>query len=245
MKRQFYELALAAADLLFPPACLACDTRLSGSRGPLFCPACMDDLHLIRQPLCPSCGRSYPAVAGGNHLCSRCLKKPWHFEAARAVLLYTETVSRAVQSFKYGGSTVGLKSFRMLHNALPGHEDWAAADLILPVPLHVKRLRQRGFNQALRLARALFPDQKSKIDPFLLERSRWTVPQTGLSGAERRRNLKQAFRVRQPERLQGKEILLVDDIFTTGSTVNECARVLLRGGARRVRVLTLARVRED
>jgi len=115
-------------------------------------------------------------------------------------------------------------------------------DLIIPVPLHKKRLRQRGFNQALELARLFFPGEKRRIQPTILLRSRWTTPQTGLDGKHRRRNLAGAFQVRDARRVQGQRILLIDDVLTTGSTVNECARVLRQNGAGNVEVLTLARV---
>lgn len=112
----------------------------------------------------------------------------------------------------------------------------------MPVPLHVTRLRERGFNQAHLLARAFFPQQTNRIEATLLERTKKTEPQTRMSGAERRKNLKNAFRVNKPAMVFGKTVVLVDDVFTTGTTVNECARTLLRGGAKEVQVLTLARV---
>lgn len=116
--------------------------------------------------------------------------------------------------------------------------------MIVPVPLHPSRLQERGFNQALLLAWAFFPKDQRVISNLLI-RSRSTAPQTGFSGAARRTNLKNAFTVVKPYRLTGKKVLLVDDVFTTGTTVNECARVLKKAGAAEVMVLTLARVTED
>ena len=164
---------------------------------------------------------------------------------ARAVLHYDEAVSRLVHHFKYHGHTAGLDSYRLLKESLVHLDGMEQTDFLVPVPLHLKRLRQRGFNQAVLLALALFPDLKNKVNPFLLERCRWTEPQTGLNGKQRRKNLRNAFELRHPARVEGRTILLLDDIFTTGSTVNECARTLRRAGAKEVRVLTLARVRED
>jgi ComF family protein len=242
MRKQFTALVRAGKDLCFPPACLACGARLPDSAGPLFCASCAPDVRLVAEPLCRCCGRAFPWAAGGNHTCGPCLRKPWHFSAARAVLHYSDPVSQAVQAFKYRGSTTGLATFRQLKERLHHLDCLADADLIVPVPLHVLRLRERGFNQALVLARALFPEQRRRISPFLLARIRQTVSQTGLSGRERRRNLKNAFSVVAPKQVAKKRILLIDDIFTTGSTVNECARTLRRAGALEVRVLTLARV---
>jgi len=113
-------------------------------------------------------------------------------------------------------------------------------DVIIPVPLHVERLRWRGFNQALLLARPLARRYRIPVDPFLLRRVRPTPPQVGLSEAERRRNLVGAFAVRDAAALRGRQILLVDDVYTTGATVDACARALRRGGAKRVDVLVLA-----
>jgi len=122
-----------------------------------------------------------------------------------------------------------------LHHPLP------EPDLILPVPLHPKRLRARGFNQALVLCRKFFPKSKKRIDPHVLERHQWTRPQTGLNGKDRRRNVKNVFRVKKAEKIKNKKILLVDDVFTTGATVNECARILLKSKAVDVEVFTFAR----
>jgi ComF family protein len=114
-------------------------------------------------------------------------------------------------------------------------------DLIVPVPLHLERLRWRGFNQSLILAQAIGYAHQVHVDPFLLERLRPTVPQTQLSIDERRANVRGAFAVTNLERLQGERVLLVDDVYTSGATVEECAKVLHRGGAAVVDVFTLAR----
>jgi ComF family protein len=114
-------------------------------------------------------------------------------------------------------------------------------DMIIPVPLHLERLRWRGFNQSLLLAQAIGQKEKIAVDPFLLERTRSTAPQTQLSEKERKNNVREAFAVSDPDRLQGTCVLLVDDVYTSGATVNECARVLRRSGATSVDVFTLAR----
>jgi len=114
-------------------------------------------------------------------------------------------------------------------------------DLIVPVPLHLDRLRWRGFNQALILARAIGRARQIKLNPFLLERTRPTMPQTQLSASERRTNVRGAFTVVAPERLKGKRVLLVDDVYTSGATIEECAKVLCRADAELVDVFTLAR----
>ena len=158
------------------------------------------------------------------------------------MLLYDGPVAEAIHRFKYQGERAGLATFASFLRAAP--LDLAEPDAILPVPLHPSRLRQRGCNQALVLAQAFFPKAERRLDPGLLVRLRHTHSQTGMSGKERRQNLKNAFGVTTPAAVAGKSLLLVDDVYTTGSTVNECARILRRAGAARVEVLTLARVRE-
>ena len=232
----------ATLDLLFPPLCLGCGVGLASSQPPLFCPECQKQIAPLAPPFCTCCGRPLPAAAGSGHTCGRCLTKPPAFAKARALTLYNGPMAEAIHRFKYQGEQAGLATFAHFHRALVS--DLAAPDMILPVPLHPERLRQRGFNQALHLAQAFFPKAERRLDPGVLVRLRHTHTQTGMNGTERRRNLKNAFGLTIPERVAGRSILLVDDVYTTGSTVNECAKVLRRAGAARVEVLTLARVRE-
>jgi len=152
-----------------------------------------------------------------------------------------------VHRFKYQGKPACLPSFTRFAKNLPQVAELGEVerpDLIVPVPLHPSRLRERGFNQALLLARAFFPKDR-RVTADLLVRLRPTEPQTNFNGAARRTNLKNAFGIVKPHRLTGKKILLIDDVFTTGTTVNECAMVLKKAGAAEVMVLTLARVKED
>ena len=120
--------------------------------------------------------------------------------------------------------------------------DFTDYSLIIPVPLHIKRLRQRGFNQALILARAIGKKWQIPVNFSLLKRHKFTETQTGMNKTERKQNIKGAFEVRDKENIAGKNIIIVDDVYTTGATVNECAKTLLKAGAQKVTVLTLARV---
>jgi ComF family protein len=149
-------------------------------------------------------------------------------------------MAEIIQSFKYDDNRVVLPAFAALKESLPHLRGMQEPDLILPVPLHRERLRQRGFNQALILARTFFPHLQARIETTALVRTRRTVAQTGLSGAARRKNIKGAFKAVEAK-VVGRKILLIDDVFTTGTTVNECARILCKAGAREVQVLTLAR----
>jgi len=240
MKRFFKALL----DLLLPSFCLACEKPLGSAPKLLFCKDCLEMLPCIQSPLCPCCGRVYLVATGGDHHCGACLATPRHFNWARALFLYEEPLKKVIHRFKYQGKTACLPSFAWFAKNLPLLAEVEGVDLIVPVPLHPTRLRERGFNQALLLARAFFPKDR-RVTASLLIRTRPTEPQTSFNGAARRTNLKNAFAVVKPQRLAGKKILLIDDVFTTGTTVNECARVLKKAGAVEVMVLTLARVKED
>ena len=244
MKTGFPEFFKAIRALCFPPVCLACKAPLPAMLDFLFCEECAKKIEPVNEPLCTCCGRSFPFAAGGNHLCSYCLTHTRHFSQARALVLYQDPIRQAILSLKYSGKTVALATFNQLFMHHPLSRQLTIPDLILPVPLHAKRLRERGFNQALFLAQAFFPEHKNLIYPDLLVRTRPTVSQTGLSGTDRRRNVRKAFLVRDPEKVKEKTVLLVDDVFTTGTTVNECAQTLKKAGCREVQVLTLARVKE-
>jgi ComF family protein len=187
---------------------------------------------------------------GGDHDCGDCIGEDPHFRRARAVFLYRETVSELIRRFKYNGK---LQLAAPLGAVLRlGFERyWAEGriDLMIPIPLHPRRLRQRGFNQSYLLLRSLMRPAAApcagattaSIATEILIRVKSTTPQAGLNRGDRARNIENAFEVRRPDRVRSKRILLVDDIFTTGATVDECARVLLNNGAETVDVLTLAR----
>lgn len=231
----------ALLGILFPERCLACGAGLRERQAISYCTTCLQDVRLLREPCCTKCGKPFDKAAGENHLCGYCLKNGWYFKQARAVVRYEPPVTEAVKMFKYKGKMHGLATFAALSQQYFQHQPLPQPDLLVPVPLHAKRLRQRGFNQALILCRKIFPAWRDKIDPHVLERLFWTQPQTGLSGIERRRNVRNVFKVRTPEKIKYKKILLVDDVFTTGATVNECARVLIKSQASEVEVFTFAR----
>jgi len=239
------ELWQVFLDILLPERCLSCERVITGRKEISFCPECLHTLKLIQSPLCTQCGIPFFKSAGSSHLCGYCIKTGWHFHRARAVLCYLPPVTAAVRFFKYQGKMHGLKTFAALSRKFLQLQPIEEPDLIIPVPLHVKRLRQRGFNQALVLAKKIFPEYVNRINPYVLERHHWLRSQAGLKGVERRRNVKNAFRVSRPELIQNKKILLVDDVFTTGATVDECARILIKNMATRVDVFTLARVVDE
>ncbi len=237
---EFISLFDAGKELFFPGSCLCCQKHIAGSELPLLCQHCFGQVSFIRGPCCSCCG--IPFAAGNDHLCGDCLNDTFAFTMARSSVVYKKVIPALIQSFKYNGKMNGLSSIATLTSSSQAVHDIGKPDLIIPVPLHKKRLQERGFNQALLLAQTCFPQWNEQINPYLLVRNRSTVAQSNLSGVERRRNLKGAFAVIAAEQVMGRNILLVDDVFTTGTTVNECALTLNVNGASRVEVFTLARV---
>ncbi len=189
--------------------------------------------------MCVGCGMVFPSREGEDRVCGDCLTEPPPFKRARAAALYDGPPAAAIKRFKFGRQLVYLPVMQAWLKER-GREMLEDADLLLPVPLHPRRLKARGFNQALLLAQGL---TEKPVAREALIRVRHTVPQVGLNPKERRENVKAAFVVARPELIKGKNILLVDDLFTTGATARECARALNQAGAARVEVLTVGRVK--
>lgn len=228
----------AALDLVFPPLCPVCDGLLgTGRRDPL-CGACWEGLERIAPPWCRCCG----VPLGIEGLCGACRSRRPPFAYARAALRYGDLAREAIHAFKFGGRRglaypLGDLLAGLGLSALPG----AAPDVLVPVPLHPRRARERGYNQALLLARRLERAWGVPSVAEALQRVAPTRPQTDLDAVERRRNVRDAFAVRWPELIAGRHVVLVDDVLTTGATAGECARILVRAGAAAVGAVTVAR----
>lgn len=240
------EILTGINDLIFPPRCITCDVILE-EHGPLpFCPRCTAGIHFIHSPLCTRCGTPFTVTAGEDHLCGECLVTRRPYAVARAVGLYEETLLTAIHLFKYRGRVgIGKVLGNLMADFAGGIWDMKVFSVIMPVPLHRKRLRERGFNQAVILARQIARRFSLPIDFTTLRRAVFTEPQVGLGREDRSVNVRGAFAVRKPEQSAGKKILLVDDVYTTGSTLSECVRTLLTAGADSVAVLTLAKAAAD
>lgn len=235
-------------DWLYPPRCRFCKDTIIGQDEDCFCVACREKIRLVSHPLCGRCGRPFLDASGEDHLCGACLMRTPHFLQARAWACYpreeTEEhpLREVVQRFKYGRKvSLGKPLGRLMAKGCYGFFQGCPLDVIIPVPLHPKRLRWRGFNQAVILAREVSRLWQVPMDPFFLFRSRETPPQTQLREEERRKNVRSAFSLNPEKSVEGKRLLLVDDVYTSGATVNECSRTLVRAGAKEVYVLTLAR----
>ncbi|MDK9705806.1 MAG: ComF family protein [Desulforhopalus sp.] len=228
-------------NILFPPVCGACRIRLDAHQSQNLCPECTAGIRYSCQPLCRICGMELAGPEERTHLCGRCLRMPPPYTIARSLVRYEPVVQKLVQRLKYAGDTSVVSGITDIV-ANCDLSEFADCQWILPVPLHLDRHRYRGLNQATILAGLFFPGKRQLIRMDWLVRTRNTPAQTLLGGAERRKNLVGAFQLRAGNRLAGTAVCLVDDVFTTGTTVEECARVLMSEGAREVRVLTLARV---
>nr|MBW1795956.1 ComF family protein [Deltaproteobacteria bacterium] len=242
---------------IFPPMCFICSTYYDSREAsigtdasdpvsdltvPYFCESCREGLLPIASPFCSRCGLPFISREGDNHTCSECLLGKKYYRKARAFGIYDGSLMEAIHLLKYRKKTsISRPLSALARETFFRFWDINTIDLLVSVPLHVKRLRERGFNQAHLLIRRWAKQEGISLDGLTLSRSRWTEPQTSLSRAERRKNIKGAFSVRHPERIKGRKVLLVDDVYTTGATVNECARVLMKAGAEFVDVLTLAR----
>ena len=234
----------ALADMVVPPLCIACQRPL-GSHDSL-CAACWRQVRFIRAPLCDRLGIPMPFDTGGPIVSGAALKDPPDYDRARAVAHFGPVTRELIHRFKYADRHDPRRLFaRWLQAA--GAELLADADALVPVPLHRWRLVSRRFNQAALLAQELSRLARVPCDPFLLARVKATPQQVGLSQAERRRNLAGAFRVPRTalERVRDARLVLIDDVITTGSTINACARVLKRAGAARVDVLAIAMVTDE
>lgn len=232
-----------ALDAVLPPLCLACGAVVA-EPGSL-CPECWNRMEFLAPPLCHACGHPFDIDPGaeGLALCGPCLAKPPPWRRARAVFRYDDASKPLILRFKHADRLEGATAFaRWMARA--GAELLADAHVIVPVPLHRWRLAARRYNQAALLAQSLARLSGVVAAPDVLLRVRRTRSQGHMDRDERRRNVAGAFVVPERRRRQvdGRNVVLVDDVLTTGATTGECARVLLKAGAAAIDVLTLGRV---
>lgn len=229
-----------AIDMLLPPRCIATG-EIVDQQG-MISPAFWQELQFIEDPFCITCGIPFSFKTTGETLCVACMDMEPEFDQARAAVTYNDASRKLVLAFKYGDRLHAVHTFTpwMIR---AGQELIDASDMVIPVPLHLHRLRARRFNQSALLAQEIAKRSGKAYTPDALLRSRHTVPQKGLSAKDRRKNVQGAFEVKKD--LKDRSILLIDDVFTSGATLNECARVLKKAGAACVNVLTIARVTKE
>lgn len=236
-------------NFIFPPRCAGCFARFPINETRRVCTDCLAGVERLREPWCAICGIPLdPALEDpAERSCLVCREAPPHFTAARAITRYRASdedramVPSLIRRHKYGrDQSLAHALAECLGDTLPlGDGDY---DVVVPVPLHRARLRWRGFNQAALLGVAVARRLDRELDTTTLVRTRATPSQTAQDRGARQRNVHRAFAVSRPARVAHRQILLVDDVMTTGATADECARALLEAGARRVDVLALARV---
>jgi ComF family protein len=240
-KRLGLAAARAMLDFVFPPVCPVSDEAVEAA-GRL-APAAWAKLTFLAEPLCARCGFPFELDPGAEKLCAACAARPPVVARTRSALAYDDESRRLVLELKHAARTDAVPTFAAWM-ALAGADLLAGADRIVPIPLHASRLRMRRFNQSALLARALAARSQKPFDADTLARRRATESQGGKSASGRRRNMAGAFAVR-PERaghVRGARILLVDDVRTTGATLDAAARALKAAGATAVDALTLLRV---
>jgi ComF family protein len=245
LARVFRAALRTGLDVLYPPHCMACGTAIQGERG--VCAACWQTVGFITRPYCERLGTPFAQDLGPGPLSPAALADPPVYARARAVARFDSgPVQALVHRFKYGDRPDYARVLGAWM-ARSGQELLADADLLVPVPLHPRRLWQRRFNQAALLAQAIGRRADKPVALEALVRVKPTRTQVGMSRAARAENIQGAFRVTPTgaARLHHRRVLLIDDVLTTGATANAAARVLLRGGATTVDVLVFARVVTD
>jgi ComF family protein len=230
----------AALDVVFQPTCLSCRAAVAQTNA--LCGRCWGAMRFIERPFCDRLGLPFEHEMGEGVLSAQAVDNPPVFQRARAVVLFEDgPARRLVHRLKYS-DRMELARPLGAWMARAGADILAEADALAPIPLHYTRLWRRQFNQAAALARAVGALAGKPVELGLVERVRPTRSQVGLSRAERAQNLQGAFRCPETAPLQGRRIVLVDDVLTSGATANAASRALLRGGAKAVDVLVFARV---
>ncbi|MDI6698531.1 MAG: ComF family protein [Candidatus Saccharicenans sp.] len=227
---------------VFPSFCRLCGRALDDPDEKIICARCLETVEIHRGPVCPVCGRFYQQAAASGQPCGQCLERAPEFSRHRSLGPYSGRLKEVILLFKYRSYEIlsrPLSAMAFRHFA--GGDLFEGLDYIVPVPLHRKREKQRGFNQAELLGRGLSDLSGLPLLSGVLVKIRNTPPQVSLEAAERETNLRKAFMVKKAGKIAGRRVLLVDDVFTTGSTLRECAARLRAAGAIEIRALTLAR----
>lgn len=239
----FKNLFQGLADIIYPRVCLACKNKITESSvDKLICPACWSKIRKNLPPFCHRCGRQLKPPYLTKNICSKCLKKDLHFDRAFSPCIYEGTTKELIHSFKYNNrdhlgqalSNLMVEFIKEYNLAID------VIDYIVPVPLYKTRLREREFNQAQVLSKHIAEEFDKKTSQDILIRNRYTKTQTELETTERYKNVKGSFTVQNEQLIKDKNILLIDDVLTTGATTSEASFALKLAGANIVFVLTLA-----
>lgn len=229
-------------NLVYPLSCQVCKSPLTPENDRFLCHDCWEKIQKNPPPFCAKCGRSLPGLRDSAYICGDCQRSEYHFNRAWAACLYEGVVKECIHLVKYSKKLCLVKPLsQLVLDFATTYLDMKAVDQLVPIPLHSAKLREREFNQAELIASRIKASFNIPIVSDNLRRIKLRPPQTTLPRKERIRNLNGAFKIKNPSQFRQRSILLIDDVFTTGSTVNECSKVLLEAGAKKVDVLTLAR----
>lgn len=230
-------------NLIYPLSCQVCSRELDPQSQRPLCQSCWEGIQMNLPPYCPHCGKSLPASSQKlTRLCEDCQHTNYHFTRAWAACVYEGTLRECIHLLKYSKKLCLARPLsQLMVDFAASFLDTNGIDYIVPVPLHTVKMREREFNQAYLLSRPIADRFGIPISVNNLQRIRLTPPQVDLARKDRLNSPKGTFKLRKPEQFYKKSVLLIDDVFTTGSTVNECSRLLAEAEAKEVNVLTLAR----
>lgn len=220
--------------ILFPETCPACSQTASDHRTAPICADCWNTISRYAGTVCRICGTPLPSDSG--RVCGSCIKDAPVFTSARSFGIYEGPLRKAIGLLKYHG----IKRLAGPLSDIIMSIDMPEADAVMAVPLHVNRLRERGYNQSALMAKRIARHMNISFEADCLIKVRDTLPQVGLHFHERMKNIKGAFTVRDSRPVRGKDVILVDDVVTTGSTIRECARILKQAGAANIYAVSLA-----
>lgn len=227
--------------IFFPSFCELCSSLLEFPGEKVVCHACLESIKAPRSSYCIICGRFFE-YWGEPHICAECKKNPPPFSFHRSCGKYQEKLKDIILLYKYRMFQVLSKDLALLFGRILGKDSelWREVEAVVAVPLHPKKLRKRGFNQAKSVAKILAEHEGLEFIEEGLVKTKNIPPQTSLMAGERKRNVIGTFGIKKADRISGKTVLLIDDVYTTGSTLRECSAVLKKAGAKEVKALTLA-----
>lgn len=226
-----------AITFLYPSQCKVCKEYLRLIAEPYICMSCWKDIEYINPPWCEICG-----LPSEENLCDACASQPPRYGKLRTIAVYEKTLQQAIHLFKFEKRTSIRKSLiQLLVDNIPDDLNLNDYDYVLPIPIHKKRLRERGFNQALLLAEGLTKITGLKVLQDALVRNKNTSPQSSLNREARQTNILGAFGLKNADYIRSKHILVLDDVYTTGATVREVVKILWDADPKEIDVLTLAR----
>jgi ComF family protein len=229
------------ADAVYPRECIGCG-RLSDRPGRHICWSCFSRIDLLHSNLCELCGNPLTGSSDSAFICGYCRKRKPVFDRARSAARFSGVVRDILHQFKYQDGLWQISDLTdLLQGALMAQFDYRSIDVVVPVPLYRTRFRDRSYNQSFVLARELAKRIDRRVDGRSLKRVRYTDTQTHYNAAQRKKNISGAFSVVRPEWICGRTVLVVDDVMTTGATLNECAKILRKNGALKVFAISVAR----